>query len=154
MKEKGFYNFPVLGFIIFMCLVVSCTKDDDCVSGSVDLLCLDDIGCTNTLYTLQVKSTNEFELIRSQEDYDRIISSACKATINWVTHDLIAGMINTPSKAIKVNKSLVKDCQKSLLRLNITVFVDDSNVPGRISFHALIPKLKLDEDLIVEVLPQ
>ncbi len=127
-----------------------CSDDGDCTSGTVDSMDLQEFGCTNPAFTINVMTLNEFELIRSQEDFDLHIVAKCQPDINWIENDLIAGMIQLPNGLASIDKDLIKNCSSNELTLQVNVKTNSSQVAPVVSFNAIIPKLKDEEALFVK----
>lgn len=144
------YALWVLGALTL--LLASCSDDETCTTGEVMTMNLEDLGCVNTPYQMTVSSSNEFELIRSQEHFDNFITGSCKPVIDWQQYDLIAGMRSLSHGIASIDKSLVMDCLNNRLVLRITFNLNATTEAPRLSFHALIPKLSGNETIFVELI--
>lgn len=147
MKKVFFALLTISGF--FTC-VSSCTSDGSCSSGEVSIQDLQDFGCNNTAFSMTVATLNDFELIRTQEDYDRQISAQCTPSIDWTEHDMIAGMIQLNQGLSSIDKVLVMNCAQNTLTLSITVTKSASLDAPNVSFNAIIPKIKDEQNLFVD----
>ena len=76
--------------ITLIALLCSCSTED-CNSARETVLCLEDLGCFNAPYNVSVETLKEFELVRNQEDFDRMVFSNCEFQIDWTTNDLVIG---------------------------------------------------------------
>ena len=131
----------------------SCADDDQsCEFGETEVKCLEDFGCTNTAYLLSIHSSNEFELIRNQEEYDAMIDGSCNAQIDWNNYDLIVGMVGLTQGLEKIEKSLFNDCVLNQFRVTFTISLNQTTAAPQISYNAIIPKLGIDENVFVEVI--
>ncbi len=133
-------------------LVLSCGEDNACMTGEVSIKNLEDLGCFNTPFQMTVSTDKEFELIRSQEDFDLRIGGSCSPEVDWTSYDLVAGMKGLTNGLASINKSLVMDCHNNRLVLRITFNLNATTIAPIVSFHALIPKLRADESIFVELI--
>lgn len=139
--------------ILFSMMITAstgCSDDANCTSGQVDISDLEDFGCTNSAFTVTVMTLNEFELIRNQDDFDLHIDAKCDPTIDWVEHDLIAGMIQLPNGLVSIEKDLVRNCDTNELTLLVNVKTNITQVAPMVSFNTIMPKLKDEETLLVD----
>ena len=145
----------MVAVIIFFWLVIhpSCTSDD-CMTGEMPVLTLEELGCPNTLYQMQVFTDSEFVIISSQEDFNETISISCEPDIDWNEFDMIAGMKGLTQGVSAVDHSLVKNCQSNQLTLYITFRLNETLTAPIVSFHALIPKLSDEEHIVVKITTQ
>lgn len=148
--KKVFVNKIVI-LCSFICIMtVSCSEDPECQEGTIEVSGLEERGCTNSPYNITVATLNEFELIRNQEDYDLFIDAKCNPDIDWFKYDLIAGMIGLNKSLAGIDKQLVMNCRTNRLILTFTFRVHQTQAAPIISFDALIPKLKDEQDFFVE----
>lgn len=140
----------ILKLILIITIFMGSCAEDDCQSGSIDIKELDEFGCLNAQLTMMVDSPNEFDLIRSQDEYNQLVSGTCEPQINWQEYDLIAGRISFDKTVDSVSKRLTKDCFNNQLTLRIEFNLSDMEIPTAINFHALIPKLSNEETIFVE----
>lgn len=138
--------------LVSMIIITStgCSDNADCSSGEIAVMDLEDFGCTNPAFTVTVMTLNEFELIRNQEDFDLHIAAKCQPNIDWVEHDLIAGMIELPNGFTSIEKTLIRNCSANELTLQINVKTNLTQVAPVVSFNAIIPKLRDEEALFVD----
>lgn len=147
MKKVFFILLTISGFLT---CVSSCTSDDSCNSGEVSIQDLQDFGCNNTAFSMTVATLNDFELIRTQEDYDRHISAKCTPLIDWTGSDMIAGMIQLNQGLSSIDKVLVMNCAQNTLTLSITIMTSATLDAPNVSFNAIIPKIKDEQNLFVD----
>ena len=76
--------------IIIIIFTYACTEEN-CNTARETVLCLEDLGCFNAPYNVSVETLKEFELIRNQEDFDRMVFSNCEFQIDWSLYDLVIG---------------------------------------------------------------
>ena len=145
MKSKWIFGVALAFF-------VACSDDEPCITGEVQFKNLEDLGCVNTPFQMTVTTDQEFELIRSQEDFDARIGGTCRPDIDWQGYDLIAGMKGLTNGIASIEKSLVKDCLNNRLVLRITFNLNATTIAPMVSFHALIPKIGNNEIIFVELI--
>ena len=131
--------------------ITSCGTED-CNSTTEAVSCLDDFGCQNAAFQLSVESQQEFELIRSQEDFDNMVFGNCDVQVDWEEFDLVIGTIGLQSGLASIQKSLRKDCDTNQILLDITIITNSTALAPSITWQAVIPKLADDESLFVEIL--
>ncbi len=142
----------IIILLFAMLSAFGCSDNDECSSGSLDILDLEDFGCSNPPFNITVATLNEFELIRNQEDYDFHVTGRCAPQINWQEYDLIAGTALLPKGLDSIDKSLIMDCSNNTLKLTFRIKLNLTQVAPSITFNAIIPKLKNEQDFFVEVL--
>ncbi len=148
MKKVFFHLLMLVSIMIITS--TGCSDDGDCSSGEVEVMDLADFGCSNPAFTVTVMTLNEFELIRDQEDFDLHVVAKCVPEIDWVEHDLIAGMIELPNGFTSIDKALIRNCGANELTLQINVKTNLTQVAPVVSFNAIIPKLRDEEALFVD----
>lgn len=148
MKKVHIYiAFIMIGALFFG----GCSNEDVCDSGPMDVFSLEDLGCINTPFTVDVTTTNEFELIRNEVDFSKFISGPCMPFIDWSRYDLIAGKLPLSQGLSTIDRRLSMDCSKNQLVLSLTVSLNITQVAPLITFDAIIPKLKDDEIFYVNI---
>lgn len=125
-------------------------SDDSCSNDTQIAMGLEDIGCTANPYNMRVSTENEFELIRSQEDFDALVNIEC-AEIDWMMYDLVIGNIGLSNGLADISRDYRMNCSSERLSLNIKITTDATTVAPMISWNALIPKLVESETLFVNV---
>ena len=148
MKKVSYYLLVYISAVVIMSS--GCSDDGSCTSGTIDSMDLQEFGCTNPAFTVTVMTLNEFELIRSQEDFDLHIVAKCQPDINWVENDMIAGMIELSNGLSSIDKDLIRNCSSNELTLQVNVKTNLTQVAPTVSFNAIIPKLKDEEALFVK----
>lgn len=148
MKGVLWIKILILGLLVSL---FSCTGDEQCKTGLVDIKDLEDLGCLNTTNTLIVNTVNEFAFIRNQEDYEIHIEGSCNPEIDWLSYDLIAGMVRLNRGLATLDKRLTMNCASNRLTLTIDISLNITQVAPEISYNAIIPKLKDNQDFFVVV---
>ena len=136
--------------IILLFLLHSCSSED-CNSARETVLCLEDLGCFNAPYNVSVETLKEFELIRNQEDFDRMVFSNCEFQIDWNINDLVIGTKGLSGGLSSINKTLLTDCNANQKFLTVDISLDLTNIAPIVTWQAVIPKLDDTESLFVMV---
>lgn len=136
--------------ILLVSISVSCSEED-CDGQTYEALCLDDMGCANTLYQLQLMSTNDFELIQNQEEYLSMIEGNCQPEIDWKIYDLVVGTESLTNGIAGISKTYRMDCTTNQLNLTVNIQLNLTTLAPTITWSSLIPKLKDNESLFVSV---
>lgn len=140
MKKTNMFR--ILNIVLGGLLMLSaCSDSDECISGQLDVLTLEDLYCDMSAYQLHINSSKEFELIRDQEQYDHLINSPCNPTIDWDTYDIIAGNILLDYGLESLTNRAYFDCQANTLAITVTVHINEVTTALPIAFAFLIPKL-------------
>ncbi len=140
-------------FLLLILLATSFSSCDD--EDSNDATCDDIIleaksleseyGCVNTLYSMNIESSQTFVLITTQDQFDTLVTGTCMPTIDFNTFDLVIGSRGFSNSVKSVTYQLTRDCVTQNQNLAITFnLVATANAPF-ITYHALIPKLKNEE---------
>ncbi len=144
--KRFFYIICIIGLVL-----TSCSTEDDCHSGPLDIITLEDLGCDVPAYQLSIKSSNEFELIRNQEQYLSLLSSPCRPKIDWEVYDMIAGTLNIPNGLLRLEHAADYNCMDNKLSISIMVFLNESTVALPVGFAFIIPKLNDTETPYVNI---
>jgi hypothetical protein len=136
--------------LISLLLIAGCAKEE-CDDAQYDAMCLETMGCPNSLYQLQLESINDFELIQSQEDFNTMINGTCMPEIDWVNFDLVVGTARLTNGVGGITKTYSMDCNTNQLKLNVTIQLNLTDIAPTIMWNSLIPKLKDNESLFVSV---
>ena len=145
--KKVFWTFMTCLLIT----VVSCTEEEPCQSGDLPIKDLEELSCINVPFNVEVATDKEFELIRSQSDYDRLITGTCDATINWNKYDLVIGKVGLSSGLATIKKQLVADCGSNRILLTFTINTNLAASAPFVTFDAIIPKLDNADDFFVSI---
>jgi hypothetical protein len=140
----------ILPFFFILAFCLTACSDEECITGGIEIRDIEDFGCGNTAFSMEVNTSNEFELIRNQDEFEMLVASNCSPDINWQEFDLIAGQRSFDRGVDSVVKSLVRDCLNNQVILRITFNLNDTTEAVTISFNTLIPKLSNDQLIFVE----
>ena len=142
-----------LSLLLFILITASC-KDDPCPQHQqLPLVSAEEeYGCVDTRYGLKLALQEDFVVVRSQADFDLVVaSSTCDMVIDFSVYDLIIGNKTLPSGNRSVDYTLSRLCPGNNYLLQVVFNQDQSTVAPRITYHALVPKLKRSEDVEVDI---
>jgi len=135
-------------------VAASCTKEDECSSGALEIITLQDLGCDIPPHQISINSSNEFELIRDQEQYENLLTTSCRPTIDWDKYDMIAGSIFLQYGLNALEQGAYFNCFENKLAITITAHLNESTVALPVGFAFLIPKLDDTETPYVSIVTQ
>jgi hypothetical protein len=141
----------VLILIIYLLVGLnSCDKSEDCKTSDLVVKNIEsEYGCPDTRYGLQIAISNDFFIIRSQQDFENKVTGSCSPKINFSSYDLVIGKKGLSSGNSSINYKLTKDCS-NILKLLVTFNQSETMNAPNITYHALIPKLGDEETVKVE----
>lgn len=140
-------------FLVMSLLLFSCKKDDDCTDTVVNTTSLEDeYGCYNTKYTMEVDLSETYIIVRNQQDFENILlSDNCKPIIDFAIFDLVIGKKGLSNGNSSIDYKLIEFCETGNETLTVTFNSNMQTNAPRITYHALIPKLKDGQELTVEI---
>jgi hypothetical protein len=111
-------------------------------------------GCTNTKYQMNIALNNTFKVIESQAEYNSLVTGSCTPNIDFNTYSLIIGKKGITTGLRNINYTLLKDCPNNKSVLNVTLQTDLTLSAPNVTYHALVPKLSVGEQVEVNVVVQ
>ena len=141
----------IINILVICLLGLGCTSDD-CSGNLIEVKSLEDAGCQNANSGVTVISDSEFALIRNQADYDLLIIERCAANVDWMQYDLVIGNYLLDKGIGAIEKSLRMNCELNRLDLTFSIQLNTKPLIQQIALHALIPKLKDDLGIFVDVI--
>ncbi|MEH6537267.1 MAG: hypothetical protein V7719_12795 [Psychroserpens sp.] len=149
MKKTILFIVAVFAFV----LINSCSNDDDCLSVIFDITSLEDeYSCINTPYQMDIELSEEFIIIRSQAVFENLVTGTCTPQIDFETYDLLIGKKGLTSGVDSINyDGLVKNCDNGQLGLTITFVRNATTEAPNLTYHALVPKLEINEIINVSI---
>lgn len=143
-------------YIIYIALLISFTllsacSSDDCESTRARTTGLEALSCGDRAYDLSINTESDFELIRSQDDYARLVTGICNPTIDWTQYDLIIGNAPITHELVRIDSYVYRDCTNNVINLDVTIVLNTVEVDKTISWSALIPKLSDQESIYVHL---
>ena len=144
--------FRIFKILLFgsLLIIASCSSDDGCTNEAMNVMDLMDFGCQNPVANVTVNSLNEFELIRSQEDYVAIVTDRCSPSVDWQQYDLVAGTVVLLRGLESIEKALRMNCELNRLELTFTIRLSITQEAPQITLNAVIPKLQDNVDIYVD----
>lgn len=132
----------VLGFL------ASCTNNENCE----DILLSDEhLACENSKYSINIDLSNNYAYIRSEEEYNFLVTGTCHPEIDFSIYDLIIGKQASGNENDTIYYDLRRTCPENRLTLNIEIVQSDLTRPDNVTYHALIPKLGDEETILVNI---
>lgn len=141
-------NFWII--VLSILFIVGCSKDE-CSTERQVAMCIEDLGCSNSSLQPRIDISKEFELIRSQEDFELAFDSTCPIDISWTGYDLVVGKTTLTSGLSGITKHTIMDCETNQLNLFIEIQTNLTTVAPEILWNALIPKLADNETLFIQI---
>ncbi len=135
----------------FFCLIhlQACSDGIDCLPGPVEIDDLESQNCAHTRYLVLTPDDKEFELVRDQNQFEKVVNTPCDIRIDWIKHDLIVGKFFSEFRIESIEKELLKSCQNNRLTLEFKFISTNESDPKWIMFSAIIPKLDDTQSLYV-----
>lgn len=154
MKTNYFCCIILLG-LVFLSGCESSNSNDDCTPQALPVKSLEtEYGCVNTKNQLyNIVDANNFIIIRNQSDFDSKTDDInCRPQIDFDTYDLILGKKQLTSGNQSIQYQYMDNCTEK--KLIVTFIQDATMVAPTIIYHALIPKLAANEQVVVETIVQ
>ncbi len=127
----------------------SCSKDD-CQAGVITVEGLDDFNCPSAKILLSLSRDKDFELIRSQAQFESIVISSCNLSFDWQKYDLVVGRIKPGYIIAEITRKFSKDCVGNRATLSFDFLLTITPSDEEFIYSALIPKLSDQETLFVQ----
>ena len=154
LKVIKMYNLFIIKTTIMLLFCCTPIEQEPCDT-LLDVKSLEsEYGCENTIHQLHITLSDTFTIIRSQESYEQQVTywqGNCDPNIDFSVFDLVIGKQSWGNQVYKIEYELVRVCQTNKLRLTVRITWGDATLPDTITYHALIPKLKDEEDIEVIV---
>ena len=139
--------------ILFIGLLSCNNDDDDCIDITINITSLEsEYGCTNTKYQMDIDLSDNYMIIRNQQDFTEFISGDCQPTIDFSTYDLVIGKKGLTSGNDSIGYELIENCKTGYLNLKVTFFQNIATVAPNLTYHALIPKMESEQELNTEII--
>ncbi|MBD1420989.1 hypothetical protein [Sphingobacterium chuzhouense] len=142
-------NFLVI--ISLVTLLVGCTKSEQCRSAKIGTESMETLyGCEHTERSLGIDLKDNHSIIRSQAQFDDLVTGSCADELDFEKYDLIIGKKQLSSGVEKIDYDYSRDCNGKYT-LNVKIKMNLTSEAPNITFHALVPKLGAAETVIVTV---
>ncbi|WP_339653671.1 hypothetical protein [uncultured Salegentibacter sp.] len=135
-----------------LCFLLSCNSDDYCENSRIATTSLEDeYACNDTRYSLDISTTEQFELITNLDEYEDKITGTCDPTlIDFEKFDLIIGKVRLGSGNDSIDYSLIESCTEGR-SLYVTFIQNDTMVAPVITYHVLVTKAELNKTIEVRI---
>ncbi len=129
----------------------SCNKTDD--NNKISITNLESkYGCVDTKRQMQIDLLNDFKIIRTQIDFDSLVSGNCNPNINFITYDLLIGKKGLANGNDTIYYELIENYETENLNLKVNFINNMSMIAPNLTYHSLIPKLKSGQSIDVEII--
>ncbi|MEL6390745.1 MAG: hypothetical protein AAFQ02_11325 [Bacteroidota bacterium] len=126
--------------VMTVSMLWGCAGEENCQAGVVDSICLSDLGCLNSEHEVKLNSTKEFELIRSQDEYEVLVTDPCDIQIDWQQYDLVIGNVQLDGRLLSIEKSALFSCTQQRLVLNVRMLISAQVSSEQVTWSFVIPK--------------
>lgn len=148
-------NITVALLLLFSLIILnSCNEDDDdCLPMIFEVSSLEnEYDCVNTPYQMDIDLSEEFIIIRSQAEFNNLVTGSCTPEIDFTSYDLLIGKKGLVSGFDSIDyDGLVKNCINNQLSLTITFILNVTAEAPNVTYHALVPKLAPNEVINVSI---
>lgn len=148
--RKSFLLLLISMFLMF----AACEEklDAECLNSTIEVTSLEkEYGCINTRYSLQIALSNDYKIIRNQADFDQLVTGSCIPKIDFSKYDLVIGKKQLPTGNDYIKYKLTSECESKTFILRVTIRQDATLSPTAVTYHVLIPKIKHQQQLTVDV---
>ena len=147
--KKTYFTIICITLVAFV--FFSCNNDDRCENSIIKTESLENLyGCTDTRYSLDIKLSENYTIIRNQQAFLDLTTGTCRPDIDFKSYDLIIGKKGLGSGNSSIEYKLVEDCKKTTKKLTVIFKQNISAVAPNITYHILIPKLQETETVSVD----
>ena len=137
----------ILIFALFL-VSTSCSQKNECQEKQLTVHHFD---CDYTKYSVHIGIENKNIIIRSKETYDAIVTGDCHPTIDFSIYDLVIGKQSSGNENDTIKYDLRRTCPGNELILNVDIVQSDATRPDNVVYHALIPKLGIEETIKIKI---
>ncbi|MCB2408143.1 hypothetical protein [Hymenobacter lucidus] len=143
------------GFLLVLTLLGGCKTEcemEPCTSTPLPVKSLEgEYGCQDTRRNLTINLSETHTVIRSQVEFDQLVSGPCHPLIDFTTYDLVIGKKGLSSGNAGINYTFRRDCVTSKPMLHVEFRQGLTTEAPNITYHALVPKLNPGEQIGVEI---
>ncbi|OUR97715.1 hypothetical protein A9Q86_16005 [Flavobacteriales bacterium 33_180_T64] len=139
---------------VFLCVLFSsCSSDDACSPGVIVITNLEDeYSCVNTAYEMDIQLVDEFIIIRSQSDFNNLVTGSCMPQIDFTTFDLLIGKQGLSNGVDTiVYDGIIRNCDDNQLYLTVIFIQNATTEAPNLTYHVLVPKLGATETINVSI---
>ncbi|SFF77247.1 hypothetical protein SAMN04488033_10893 [Salegentibacter agarivorans] len=138
-----------------LCFLLSCNSDDSCENSRIAITSMEEeYACNDTRYSLDISTTEEFQLITNIAEYEDKITGTCDPTlIDFTNFDLIIGKVQLTSGNDAIDYSFIESCTEGR-NLYVTFIQNDAMIAPVITYHVLVPKAEANKNIEVRIFNQ
>jgi hypothetical protein len=111
-------------------------------------------GCINTKNLMQIALNDTYRVIQSQAEFNSLVTGSCLPNIDFTKYALIIGKKGLRNGNRNISYMLTRDCINNKMTLAVTIANDISAHAPNITYHALVPKLNANEQVVVNITVQ
>jgi hypothetical protein len=108
-------------------------------------------GCKNTNNSLKYNSSDEYKIIRTQQEFIDLTEGDCQPQIDFQKYDLLIGKKKLTSGTHSIQYNMYYSCDRETPVLNITFIQNVLTVISEPTYNALIPKMDNPTNLKVNL---
>jgi hypothetical protein len=148
MKSKILF----IGILLFGILSYS-KSDEKCTDTVISTTSLaNEHGCIEPEYQMDINLSEDYIIIRNQVEFSDLVTGSCLPTIDFTIYDLVIGKKGFTTGNSSINYELVEDCETTAKTLTVTFNQNLTTEAPNLTYHRLIPKLMIGEELNVELI--
>ncbi|WP_339652704.1 hypothetical protein [uncultured Salegentibacter sp.] len=138
-----------------LCFLLSCNSDDSCENYRIATTSLEEeYSCNDTRYSLDISTTEEFELITNHDEYEDKVTGTCDPSlIDFTQFDLIIGKARLGSGNDSIEYSLIESCTEGR-NLYVIFIQNDAMIAPVVTYHVLVPKDEANKTIEVRIFKQ
>ena len=141
----------LLAALLPSCATLECDMEP-CVDATLPTTSLEkEYGCGDTRRQLSTSLNQTYTVIRSQADFDRLVTGTCHPQIDFAKYDLVIGNQGSSSGSSSISYAYQRECETGRLHLQVTFTAGMTNDAPILTYHALVPKLGPQETVHVNV---
>jgi len=143
-------NIAAIAFVLI--ISIGCNEEAPCYDFPLPTLTLDDdFGCERTTRDMEIDLSEEFIVIKDQATFDSLVSVYCDPLIDFSTHDFLIGKKGLTKGLATIDYQLTDKCDQLNHDLKVSIGLAVTDEAPNITYHCLVPKLKDDQSVNVEV---
>ncbi|MET4107075.1 hypothetical protein [Hymenobacter sp. UYP22] len=141
----------LLAALLPSCATLECDMEP-CVDTTLPTTSLEkEYGCGDTRRQLSISLNQTYTIIRTQADFDRLVTGSCHPQIDFTKYDLVIGNKGSTSGSSSIAYAYHRECETGKLHLQVTFTAGMTNDAPILTYHVLVPKLAAQETVHVDV---
>lgn len=147
-------KYQFLAILTLLIGFASCNNDDDnCTDITLNTTSLEsEYDCINTKYQMEINLSEDYMIINNQSDFDELVTGSCQPPIDFSTYDLVIGKKGLSNGNVSISYELIQKCTDGNQILTVTFNQNETTEAPNLTYHALIPKLEIGQELNVEII--